>query len=85
MRLPGAALLIAIGLTVLWLAINGSLDKLGNIWSYIQDKSDLPGPNERDIGNASHAGIQDFSNVHVGSVLNTIGSGSSLTNPGGMI
>lgn len=44
MRIPGAILLILIGLVVLWLATNGQLDRLGKAASYIVGKSDLPGP-----------------------------------------
>lgn len=88
MRLPGAALLLAIGLTVLWLAATGSLDKLANVWLYLSGKVDITGAKSDLTKPAScdpSKGVCDYSNVHTQSLVSTIGSGSSLTNPGGML
>jgi hypothetical protein len=89
MRLPGAALLLAIGLTILWLAATGSLDKLANVWLYLSGKVDITGAkSDLTVQPAScdpSKGVCDYSNVHVQSLVNSIGSGSSLTNPGGML
>lgn len=34
-RLPGGALMIALGLLVLWLAITGKLDRFASAWRYV--------------------------------------------------
>ena len=82
MRLPGAALLITIGLFILWLAATGSLDKLGKAWDFIRSKSDLPGPNPRDMTLPGNSGIHDFSTYHVETHLAQ--PMISTNNPGGL-
>lgn len=83
MRLPGAALLITIGLFVLWLAATGNLQKIGAAWDFIRGKTEkLPasgvaGPN------VASAGIHDFSNYHT--EMHLAQPILSYANPGGMI
>lgn len=70
MRLPGAALLIAIGLLILWVAITGRLDKLGEAWTFIKGESDsLP--------------IENINNTMpgAGAHSDSVSSASRLTNP----
>jgi hypothetical protein len=43
MRLPGGALLIAVGLLLLWLATTGRLDRLAAIWPFLTGATDVPG------------------------------------------
>jgi len=88
MRLPGAALLIMIGLVVLWVAATGKLDQLANAWTVLSGKATATAANGANPQAAScdpSKGICDYSNFHVANVLNTIGGGASVTNPGGMI
>lgn len=63
MRLPGAALLITIGLFILWLAATGNLDRLGKAWDFVRGKSDLPATGSNASPAASR--IHDFSTFHV--------------------
>lgn len=82
MRLPGAALLIAIGLFVLWFSVSGDFTKLAQAWDYIRG-------NTNNLQTASSAapcdpskGICDFSNFHVESLL--VQPDLSAMNPGGL-
>lgn len=42
MRLPGAALLIVIGMAVLWLAANGKLSRMATAWDYVKGDDSTP-------------------------------------------
>lgn len=65
-RLPGAALLITIGLFILWLAATGNLKKIGAAWDFIRGKTDnLPTSGVANNPLAASTGIMDFSNYHV--------------------
>lgn len=78
-RLPGAALLITIGLFVLWLAASGNLKRIGQSWDFIRGNTNkLP----TDTGKNLAGGITDFSNYHVETHL--IQPMISGTNPGGL-
>ena len=43
MKLPGGALLITVGLVLLWLATTGRLDRLAAIWPFLTGATDTPG------------------------------------------
>lgn len=82
MRLPGAALLITIGLFILWLASTGNLKKIGAAWDFIRGTTDkLP---TSGVGNSTvtGAGIHDYSNFHVETHLAQ--PIFSYANPGGL-
>lgn len=84
MRLPGAALLIAIGLTILYLASSGNLDRLGKAWALVTSNTPLP-----DVAGTSapcdpSKGICDFSNHAVENLLHSMDPKVSVTNPGGI-
>lgn len=87
MRLPGAALLITIGLVLLWLATSGNLDRLGVAWQTIISDPRL----SPETGGTAKAacdpskGICDFSNYAVANMLNTLTPEVSSVNPGGML
>lgn len=81
-RLPGAALLITIGLFVLYLAASGNLKKIGQAWDFILGKTaNIP---TSGVGNSptTGIGIHDFSNYHVETHL--MQPTISVTNPGGI-
>jgi hypothetical protein len=42
-KLPGGALLITIGLLLLWLATTGRLDRVKAIWPFLSGATDVPG------------------------------------------
>lgn len=83
MRLPGAALLITIGLFVLWLAVNGDFKRLAAAWNYVRG-------NTQNIADGTAAasacdpskGICDYSNLHVANLLTQ--PDLSFMNPGGL-
>jgi hypothetical protein len=81
-KIPGAMLLILIGLVVLWLATNGQLDRLGKAWSYVLGHADLPGPsgaNAPAVKPASAtATLLDTPSYHVANIL------ADSDAPGGM-
>lgn len=82
MRLPGAALLITIGLFVLWLAASGNLAKIGQAWDFVRGKTEnLPGSAGLSSPFSS-IGIHDFSNYHVETHLAQ--PIFSVANPGGL-
>lgn len=78
MRLPGAALLIVIGLFVLWLATTGQLDRLATAWDYV--KSDKPLPKVADASGSGSggsgfftpSGVVDSSRYHVSALMQTL-------------
>lgn len=86
MRLPGAAMLIAIGLILLWLATSGNLDRLGKAWGTVMG-SDLTAANNP-IGIPAacdpSSGICDWSKHGTENLLHTLTPGVAVTNPGGM-
>src|SRR5689334_1170692 len=65
-KLPGAALLITIGLFVLWLATTGNLKKIAQAWDFVRGKTENLPTSGGAAGSASgFTGIHDFSNYHV--------------------
>jgi hypothetical protein len=82
MRLPGAALLITIGLLVLWLAASGNLDRLGKAWDYVRGNTQSLANNGSAAPCDLSKGICDYSNLHVASLLTQ--PDLSFMNPGGM-
>ena len=81
-RLPGAALLITIGLFVLWVAATGKLSRIGQAWDFVLEKTDkLPSsaPNPQSNPNT---GIMHFDNYHVETHLAQ--PVISATQPGGI-
>ena len=83
MRLPGAALLIVIGLFVLWIAATGNLKKIAAAWDFVLGKTDkLPTASGAVGAKSGLTGLLDFSNFHVESMLAQ--PSLSVTNPGGL-
>jgi len=85
MRLPGAALLIAIGLILLFIATTGKLDRLGVAWTYITGKTtgnplSMTLPASCDPS----SGICDFSKYGTQNLLHAMSPTVAVTNPGGM-
>lgn len=83
-KLPGAALLITIGLFILWLAASGNLKKIGQAWDFIRGKTENL-PSSGGIAGAVKSGltgIHDFSNYHVETHLAQ--PSLSTTNVGGL-
>lgn len=78
MRLPGAALLIALGLLLLYLATSGNLDALGKAWN---DVITPKGPSTSPI--AGTTGILDPSAYHVGMLMHSLDPSVSVVQPGG--
>lgn len=91
MRLPGAALLIVIGLLLLWAAITGRLDRLATAWDFVKGDSELPAANSG--GGATAAPIINQLNsllhrdtYHVAAMQNAIsGSNGVQDYPGGVL
>lgn len=86
MRLPGAALLITIGLILLYLATSGNLDRLGKAWQTILHPSDAnlaSGLTAPPCDPSS--GICDLSKYATQSLLHTLAPTVAVTNPGGMV
>lgn len=82
-KLPGSALLITIGLFVLWLAATGSLKKIGQAWDFIRGKTEnLPSSGGVAGAMQGATGIHDFSNYHVETHLAQ--PSLSVTNTGGL-
>lgn len=82
MRLPGAALLITIGLFILWLAVTGNFDKLAKAWDYVRGNTESLQTASASAPCDPSKGICDFSNLHVASVLTQ--PDLSFKNSGGM-
>lgn len=82
-RLPGAALLIVIGLFVLWIAATGNLKRIAQAWDFVRGKSEsLPKSTSAVGASRGLTGITDFSNYHVESMLAQ--PTLSVTNVGGL-
>lgn len=90
MRLPGAALLITIGILLLWIATTGKLDKLGIAWTFITDKSGNITLKEVTPTTAAapacdpSSGICDYSRYATEGMMHALTPGVAITNPGGM-
>lgn len=89
MRLPGAALLITIGLVLLWLATTGKIDKLGAAWDWVRDNTPSPesGPTGLLVKPTStadrvKAGILHTETFHMASMMDTLSG--NLAYPGGL-
>lgn len=84
MRLPGAALLITIGLFILWLAVQGDFQKLAAAWDYVRgNKPSLEPTASNGVAPCDPSkGICDYSNFHVGSLLTQ--PDLSFMHPGGI-
>ena len=81
-KLPGSALLITIGLFVLWIAATGKLDRIGKAWDFIREKTDkLPGSQPNTSSNPN-TGLMHFDNYHVETHLAQ--PVISATQPGGI-
>jgi hypothetical protein len=90
MRLPGAALLIVIGLFLLWIATTGKLDKLATAYDYIRDKTPSPEsgktglPTVKPASNVQAlASVVDVPSYHMGNMVNSLAPGNF--EPGGML
>lgn len=92
MRLPGAALLIALGLILLWIATTGKIDRLAEAWDFIRN------PNKNPLGKDVTAeltaappttadrvasGVLHPETFHMGSMMETLRP-LSMFSPGGM-
>lgn len=88
MRLPGAALLIVIGLLLLWLATSGNLDRLGIAWDYIVSDATLPGSSSAGGGGSGFAndasGVVDSAAYQAGTLLHGLQPTVGVVQPGGM-
>ena len=78
-KLPGATLLIVIGLLLLWIMVTGQFDRLAKAWDYVRGNT---GNLALSGGTQSGQGITDFSNFHVESMLAQ--PDFSFSNPGGL-
>jgi hypothetical protein len=83
MKLPGAALLIALGLLLLYLATSGNLDRLGKAWSDIVTKAPSVDPQGNVTADAA-SGILDPAAYHTGMLMHSLTPGVGVTQPGGM-
>lgn len=71
-KIPGAILLILIGLVVLWLATTGQLDRIGHAWQYVTGKAELPtgaAPTPAPKPASATATLLDTPTHHVASIL----------------
>lgn len=82
MRIPGAALLIFLGLILLWLATSGNLDRLGKAWADVISSPALS-PESGKTGLDS-SGILDPAAYHTGMLMHSLTPGVAITQPGGM-
>ena len=85
MKLPGAALLIVIGLVLLWLATSGQIDRLGKAWDYVKSgaanvPADTPAPAAKPVNLSA---LMDPATYHMQSMLTVLGP-MAYTNPGGL-
>lgn len=85
MKLPGAALLIVIGLTLLWLATSGQLDRLGKAWDYVKSgAADVPATTPAPaVKPVNLSAIMDPTTYHMQNILTVLGP-MAYTNPGGL-
>ena len=72
MRLPGAAMLIVIGMLVLWLAITGKLDRLAASWDYLKGNTDALPASGGSAQSSNLAGVLDQSSWHMQNMVNTL-------------
>lgn len=85
MRLPGATLLIAIGLFILWLASTGKLDQLWTGVAVAQGKVKVPAQGDASAGGGgSGFAVLDPSTYHMESMLFALQPSVAMSHPGGM-
>ena len=88
MKLPGAALLIVIGLVLLWLATSGQLDRLGKAWDYVKSgAADVPATTPAPavaVPSVNLSALMDPATYHMQSMLTVLGPNMAYTNPGGL-
>lgn len=82
MRLPGAALLLTIGLLILWLSVTGNIKRLGNAWDYVRGNTQKLGDSNVASADPTATGIHDFSSYHVSTHL--VQPDIAATIPGGI-
>lgn len=88
MKLTGAALLLAVGILLLWIASTGRLDRMKASWTYLQGKSELPKdatakPIVKPISNPLN-NVLDRPSYYVAEMMDTIQPGD-FTLPGGRL
>jgi hypothetical protein len=83
MKVPGAALLIALGLLLLYLATSGNLDRLGKAWSDVITKAPSVDP-QGNVTPDTASGILDPAAYHTGALMHSLTPGVAATQPGGM-
>lgn len=84
MRLPGATLLIAIGLFILWLASTGKLDQLWTGVAVAQGKVKVPAQGASAGGGGSGFAVLDPSTYHMENMLFALQPGVAMSHPGGL-
>jgi hypothetical protein len=83
-RIPGATLLIAIGLFTLWLAVTGKLDQLWTGVAVAQGKVKVPAQTADAGGGGSGFAVLDPSTYHMNSMLFALQPSVALSHPGGL-
>lgn len=91
MRIPGAALLITLGLLVLWIATTGKLDKLAGAWDYVRSPDNPLGKDvtaplktaQLSTADRVASSILHVERYHMSSMMDTLLP--NATAPGGMI
>jgi hypothetical protein len=84
MKVPGAALLIALGLLLLYLATSGNLDRLGKAWSDVINSAPLSPETGGTSATPAASGILDPAAYHAGALMHSLTPGVGVTQPGGM-
>lgn len=84
MRLPGATLLIALGLFILWLASTGKLDQLWTGVAVAQGKVKVPQQDASAGGGGSGFAALDPSTYHMESMLFALQPSVAMMHPGGL-
>lgn len=85
MRLPGATLLIAIGLFILWLASTGKLDQLWTGVAVAQGKVKVPAQDAASGGGGgSGFAALDPATYHMENMLFALQPSVAMSHPGGL-
>jgi hypothetical protein len=86
MRLPGAALLIVIGMAVLWLAANGKLSRMATAWNWVTEKDgatlDTPAT-AKPVSYLDQVLRRDT--LHVNTMVSALSRSSANNVPGGVL